>query len=150
MKIQLVEKEKTVASLQRMASEQRPLAAGGEIVSQSVPTLAAPPRIEDEATRAEREEMEAMHESLRRIAQEVISDADQAALDDTGEPELSTSMLRSTSPFRSHSPARRSTSPRRGASPRRQGSPARVPGFADSTFAAVQAALNKRQLQVEA
>ena len=86
-----------------------------------------------------------MHEALRRIAQEVIADADQTMLDDGGNPELPTSVLRTASPSR----GRKSVSPSRGRSPNRMHSPnrARSPGFADSTYSAVQAALNKRQLQ---
>ena len=96
----------------------------------------------------EREEVDAMHEALRRIAQEVIADADQSMLDDAGDPELSTAVLRTASPSR----GRRSISPGRARSPKRIASRspnrARSPGFADSTYSAVQAALNKRQLQV--
>lgn len=98
----------------------------------------------------ERDEMDAMHEALRRIASEVISDADRSLMDDSGDPELSTKVMRSDSPLRSFSPARGDG--RRTPSPsRRRGrslSPSRAPTFADSTFSAVQAALNKRQLQV--
>ena len=94
--------------------------------------------------------MDAMHEALRRIASEVISDADRSLMDDSGDPELSTKVMRSDSPLRSFSPARGDG--RRTPSPsRRRGrslSPSRAPTFADSTFSAVQAALNKRQLQV--
>ena len=95
-------------------------------------------------------ETEAMHAALRRIAAEVISDADQAAMDDAMNPgELSTTVMnrsrscspaaRSPSRSASRSPVRRSLSPRQRS---------RSPGFADSTFSAVQAALNKRQIQV--
>ena len=48
----------------------------------------------------EREEIDSMHEALRRIAAEVISDADQSLIDDSGDPELSTKVLRSESPVR--------------------------------------------------
>ena len=63
-----------------------------------------------------------------------------------GESDLSTSVMRSKSPMT----VLRSASPRRTKSPARTQSPARhrPQGFADSTFAAVQSALNKRQLQV--
>ena len=113
---------------------------------------------EDPDERMEREEIDAMHEALRRIAREVIGDADRSQEDDLGDPELSTSMIRASSPLRtpargrrsaSNSPVRR-RSPGRSLSPRRAGSPSRAPSFADSTYAAVQAALNKRQLQVSA
>lgn len=53
-----------------------------------------------EATHQERDEIDAMHEALRRIAAEVISDADQSLLDDSGDPELSTKVLRPDSPIR--------------------------------------------------
>ena len=89
-----------------------------------------------------------MHEALRRIAAEVITDADRSLVDDSTDPELSTKVMRPDSPIRSFSPSRRdgrrTPSPRRG----RRRSPSRAPTFADSTFSAVQAALNKRQLQV--
>ena len=98
----------------------------------------------------ERDEIDAMHEALRRIAAEVISDADRSLLDDAAtDPELSTKVLRPDSPIRSFSPSR--ADGRRTPSPTRRGrslSPSRAPTFADSTFSAVQAALNKRQLQV--
>ena len=75
-----------------------------------------------------------------RYAQ-VIADADQSMLDDN-EGELSTSVLKLQSPLKG---ARsRSASP----SQRKSASPVRPPGFADSTFSAVQAALSKRQIQV--
>ena len=94
-------------------------------------------------------ETEAMHAALRRIAAEVISDADQAAMDDAMNPELSTTVMNRT---RSCSPAARSLSRSASRSPVRCSlSPrqrSRSPGFADSTFCAVEAALNKRQIQV--
>ena len=99
-------------------------------------------------TTQERDEIDAMHEALRRIAAEVISDADQSLRDDSGDPELSTKVMRPDSPIRGMSPSRggrRTPSPRRG----RSLSPSnRSPTFADSTYSAVQAALSKRQLQV--
>ena len=71
----------------------------------------------------------------------MIADADQSMLDDN-EGELSTSVLKLQSPLKG---ARsRSASP----SQRKSASPVRPPGFADSTFTAVQAALSKRQIQV--
>ena len=98
----------------------------------------------------ERDEMDAMHEALRRIAAEVISDADRSLMDDSGDPELSTKVMRPDSPIRSFSPSRgdgrRTPSPSRLRG--RSVSPSRAPTFADSTYSAVQAALNKRQLQV--
>ena len=101
----------------------------------------------EEYDRAERDEIDAMHEALRRIAQEVINDADNSLADDVGDPELSTSVMRPSSPLRSAS-----RSPTRGRlrsrSPRRSPTRARSPGFADTTYSAVHAALNKRQLQV--
>ena len=63
-----------------------------------------------------------------------------------GEADLSTSVI----PHKSPRPGLRGASPRRTKSPARSVSPSRskAPTFADSTYAAVQAALNKRQLQV--
>lgn len=82
---------------------------------------------------------------------QVISDADQALADDSGDPELSTKVIRPESPLRARSPGRRaSPSPRRGRSPGGAAVRARSrsPSFGDSTYSAVQAALSKRQLQV--
>lgn len=140
LKTQIAEKDKTVSTMQRTIATLEVKLSGrdGNL---------------DQVDLGEQQEIDAMHEALRRIAQEVISDADQSMLDDVStDPELSTSMKRVSSPLRSpaRSPAR---SPNRGRqaslSPgRRSPMRSRSPGFADSTFAAVQAALNKRQLQV--
>lgn len=138
LKVQVTEKDKNIATLQRsVASLETRVHQGGEI--QAVDggmMLGASPDMDLSIT--EREEITSMHEALRRIAQEVIADADQSQLDDVGDPELSTRMLRASSPLRAAKGRRsRSASPVRG-----------PPGFADSTYSAVQAALNKRQLQV--
>lgn len=91
----------------------------------------------DEATRALIEETEAMHTALRDIAQAVINDADSRVVGEGEEEERSVSR-----PLRSaRSPARTSSPGRRGRS--------RSPAFADSTYSAVQAALDKRALQVQ-
>lgn len=134
LKIQLNEKDRSISSLQRTVSTLE--SRLGELPNEAPVDRA-------------QEELDAMHDALRRIAQEVITDADQAfdSTDSVALPEVPTS-LRSSSPLRSvtrtgggrksASPSRsRSRSPQRGSQ-----------GFADSTFAAVQAALSKRQLQV--
>jgi len=134
---QLMDKDKSIATLQRTVAMLE-VKLGRSDDSDRTP---------EDIGRQERDEIDAMHEALKRIAQEVINDADQSLLDDTGVPELSTSVLRARSPLRSAS-----RSPIRGRgrskSPRRSPSRAHSPGFADSTYSAVQAALNKRQLQV--
>jgi len=90
-------------------------------------------------SRAIRDETESLHNALRSIAESVLNDAeDEPTLD---QAETALSRARSTSPLaRAKSPGLRA----RSKSPRRSRSPA----FADATFSAVQAALNKRQLQV--
>jgi chromosome segregation ATPase len=133
-KIQLSEKDRTISTLQRT-------------VSTLESRLGELPR-EAPVDRAQ-EELDAMHDALRRIAQEVITDADQVYDDGPAVlPEVPTSSLRSSSPLRSVTRTgggRKSASPSRSRSrsPQRGG-----PSFADSTFGAVQAALSKRQLQV--
>lgn len=92
--------------------------------------------VESKLTRDAQRETELLHSRLRDIAQAVIND-DQVSggFDDK--------LNGVSSPVRSRSPIRRAF----GASSRpdsRTGSP-----FADATFSAVQAALNKRQLQVD-
>lgn len=134
LKIQLSEKDRTISTLQRT-------------VSTLESRLGELPR-EAPVDRAQ-EELDAMHDALRRIAQEVITDADQVYDDGLAVlPEVPTSSLRSSSPLRSVTRTgggRKSASPSRSRSrsPQRGG-----PSFADSTFGAVQAALSKRQLQV--
>ncbi len=135
LKIQLAEKDRTVSSLQRT-------------VSTLESRLGELPR--DAPVDRAQEEMDAIHDALRRIAQEVITDADQAFDDGpVSLPEVPTSSsLRSSSPLRSVTRTgggRKSASPSRSRSrsPHRGG-----PSFADTTFSAVQAALSKRQLQV--
>ena len=82
-------------------------------------------------------ETEILHSKLRDIAQAVINDDQMFSIDDR----LSSAVGGSVSP-RSRSPIRRvGNNSSRPSS--RTGSP-----FADATFSAVQAALNKRQLQV--
>ena len=140
LKVQLTEKDKTVASLQLNIATMAARRGGGgddEITAvDGAPLYAPAPGADLDPT--EREEIDSMHEALRRIAQEVIADADQSQLDDVGDPELSTRMLRASSPIRAAKNRPRS----------RSASPSRNAGFADSTYSAVQAALNKRQLQV--
>ena len=87
-----------------------------------------------------RDETESLHNALRSIAESVLNDADE----DLGKEEGETTLSRA----RSTSPTARSKSPllrERSKSPYAR---SRSPAFADATFSAVQAALNKRQLQV--
>ena len=155
LKIQLGEKDKAYGSLQRTVTTLESRIGADHDAEMEKGAL-------EEYDKAEREEIDSMHEALRRIAQEVINDCDQSLMDDqAGDPELSTSVIRPSSPIRASSASpmrsgRRTPSPRRGTSPRRSPSrsasrsPTRLrsPGFADSTYSAVQAALHKRQLQV--
>lgn len=89
-------------------------------------------------------ETELLHSRLRDIAQAVIND-DQQAFVGSGcviDEKLNNGGM--SSPLRSRSPIRRTYTTGAGSRPAsRNGSP-----FADATFSAVQAALNKRQLQV--
>lgn len=129
LKIQLEEKDKSVGNLQRSINNLETRL--GEQRSFDIP--------ENEAARQYREETDTIHEALRNIAEAVINDADE--VDAEG---------RSSSPYRarSTSPSARARSPilrNRSKSP---GPRSRSPAFADATFSAVQAALNKRQLQV--
>ena len=102
---------------------------------------------EVESARQRRMETDSLHAALRDIAQAVINDADQSV---PGEGDISAESPIMNSPFRP-----RSTSPGRSSSPTKRTrsiSPlgrSRSPAFADATFSAVQAALNKRQLQVQ-
>lgn len=91
--------------------------------------------IESRLARDIQKETELLHSRLRDIAQAVIND-DQLFSNQLEDKLNSTTCL---SP-RSRSPVRRQLGSRPGS---RTGSP-----FADATFSAVQAALNKRQLQV--
>lgn len=134
MKIQLEEKERTVSNLQR-GSRQLELRLG-ERENQEL--------AETDTAKKIREDTDGLHQALRNIAEAVIGDAgeDLAERDD-----VDACLVRAPSPTRarSSSPAIRSKSPTfRMHSPKRAPSPA----FADATFSAVQAALNKRQLQV--
>ena len=138
LKLQLTDKDKSIATLQRtVAMLEVKMGHSGDSE-----------RVIEDLGRQERDEIDAMHEALKRIAHEVITDADQSMIDDGGEPLLSTSVLRATSPLRSASRSPIRSSRGRSRSPRRSPTRARSPGFADSTYSAVQAALNKRQLQV--
>lgn len=147
MKLQLQENEKNLSNMQRTIDNNR-----DAIIRERIESAQAAP-LQLSAVDGSQQplcEVDAMHEALRRIAQEVINDCDQSMMDDSGNPELSTSVIRSSSPLRSTgraiSPRRASRSPRRSGS--RSPTRARSPSFADSTFSAVQAALQKRQLQV--
>ena len=87
------EKDRSVANLQRqLAQIEGRLGERGEEVRQLTTAK--------DMTIQERDEIDAMHEALRRIAAEVISDADQSLRDDSGDPELSTKVLRPDSPIR--------------------------------------------------
>ena len=135
LKIQLVEKDKFISNLQESLHGHE--VGRSDSGARSPDTAAA----DLETAKALREETDAMHAALRDIAQIVINDADQQA--EEVDAELSTSQLRSSSPLRTSSPLRMRT---RSMSPTRR---SRSPAFADSTFSAVQAALSKRQLQVQ-
>ena len=136
LKIQLVEKEKTVSNIQKsmVALEER---LSSNNMRQAVDMLDA---AEDGGQPENSQNVEAMHDALRKIAQEVINDCDR--MDDISEQEIRSSIYtshRSTSksPLRTRSASR---SPSRGRS--------MSPTFADTTFAAVQAAIHKRSMQV--
>lgn len=102
--------------------------------------------MEIKLTRDAQRETELLHSRLRDIAQAVINDDQTMFVNGSNsngccvdEKLLNGGM---SSPLRSRSPARR-TFNNGSRPPSRTGSP-----FADATFSAVQAALNKRQLQV--
>lgn len=101
--------------------------------------------MEIKLSRDAQRETELLHSRLRDIAQAVINDDQVIFVNGSGngccvdEKLLNGGM---SSPLRSRSPARR-TFNNGSRPPSRTGSP-----FADATFSAVQAALNKRQLQV--
>lgn len=137
LKIHLEEKNRTISTLQRNISQ--------------LDSRADENRAHEEqdifVSRQVRMETNAMHSALRDIAEAVISDADQnlSPVEENIDA-IDAASLRS-SPSRARSTSPRSKSPQlrtRSISPR-----ARSPAFADATFSAVQAALNKRQLQVQ-
>lgn len=131
LKIQLEERDKSIVNLQRNINNFETRL--GEQRSFDIP--------ENEASRQYREETDTIHEALRNIAEAVINDADELEATD-GARSLSPSRNRSMSPSaRARSPILRN----RSKSPMAR---SRSPAFADATFSAVQAALNKRQLQV--
>ena len=131
LKIQLEERDKSIINLQRNINNFETRL--GEQRSFDIP--------ENEASRQYREETDTIHEALRNIAEAVINDADELEATD-GARSLSPSRNRSMSPSaRARSPILRN----RSKSPMAR---SRSPAFADATFSAVQAALNKRQLQV--
>ena len=130
LKIQLEEREKTITNLQRNINNLETRL--GEQRSYDLP--------ETDTARAMRMETDAIHEALRNIAEAVINDAEDGEYD--GERSVSPTRARSTSPrARAKSPGLRD----RSSSPYAR---SRSPAFADATFSAVQAALNKRQLQL--
>lgn len=138
LKVQLEERGKTVSTLQKSISQ---LEARGETGNYSDGEMP-----ENEAARQIREDTDVLHAALRDIAQAVINDADH---DDSGDGErlARTFRERSVSPSRPRSPRLQMKASRtRSISPRGR---SRSPAFADATFSAVQAALNKRQLQVQ-
>ncbi|XP_069775013.1 rootletin-like isoform X7 [Narcine bancroftii] len=116
-------------------------------LSQSVETLesshAGPQAVPDSAQfESAKAEVESLHQTLRDIAQVVISDADSGTQTMSGEvAEMDSSLFSSLGLPTS----RRTASPRRRASPRYSLSPA----FTDSLFSAVQGAVKKRQLQIQ-
>lgn len=87
-----------------------------------------------------RDETESLHNALRSIAESVLNDA----AEDEIQPERETALSRA----RSTSPVARAKSPGLRARSKSPLDRSRSPAFADATFSAVQAALNKRQLQV--
>ena len=101
--------------------------------------------MESKLSRDVQRETELLHSRLRDIAQAVIND-DQGGVGVGGnniDEKINNGGL--SSPLRSRSPIRRTYTAGAGSRPAsRTGSP-----FADATFSAVQAALNKRQLQVQ-
>ena len=126
LKIQVEERDKTISNL-RKAIEHLELKAG----ERSFADLQ-----ESEISRQIRDETESLHNALRNIAESVLNDADEDL-----PPDEAVARARSTSPSRDKSPLLRA----RSKSPLAR---SRSPAFADATFSAVQAALNKRQLQV--
>ena len=141
LKIQVEEKEKIITNLTRTIASLE-----GKVTEISYDST------ETDTARQIREETEALHLALRNIAEAVINDADRGIDDDLQQTEAMKSGSRSGSPMRARSTSPRSRSPTfRQRSPNRSPSPrgrSRSPAFADATFSAVQAALNKRQLQV--
>lgn len=95
---------------------------------------------ESDMARQIRDETESLHNALRSIAESVLNDA----ADDEIQPERETALSRA----RSTSPVARAKSPGLRARSKSPLDRSRSPAFADATFSAVQAALNKRQLQV--
>ncbi|XP_076086637.1 uncharacterized protein LOC143057256 isoform X1 [Mytilus galloprovincialis] len=131
LKIQAEEHNKTISNLQRNINNLETRL--GEQRSYDLP--------ETESSRQYREETDVIHEALRNIAEAVINDADELDAEG-GRRSVSPSRNRSMSPTaRARSPILRN----RSKSPMAR---SRSPAFADATFSAVQAALNKRQLQV--
>lgn len=131
LKIQLEEREKSVQSLQRQINNLETRL--GERTSYDLP--------ETDTARQMRGETDALHEALRNIAEAVINDADDYE-DEEGRRSISPTRARSVSPSaRARSPLLRD----RSKSPMAR---SRSPALADATFSAVQAALNKRQLQL--
>ncbi|CAG2250129.1 CROCC [Mytilus edulis] len=129
LKIQAEEHNKTISNLQRNINNLETRL--GEQRSYDLP--------ETESSRQYREETDVIHEALRNIAEAVINDADELDAEG-GRRSVSPSRNRSMSPTaRARSPILRN----RSKSPMAR---SRSPAFADATFSAVQAALNKRQL----
>ena len=124
LKIQVEERDKTVSNL-RKAIEHLELKVGERNFADLQ---------ESEISRQIRDETESLHNALRNIAESVLNDAD-----DEASPDEALARARSSSPSRDNLLRARSKSPL---------ARSRSPAFADATFSAVQAALNKRQLQV--
>lgn len=131
LKIQLEERDKSINTLQRQINNLETRL--GERTSYDLP--------ETDTARQIRGETEALHDALRNIAEAVINDADEFDGEE-GRRSISPSRARSISPSaRARSPMLRD----RSKSPMAR---SRSPALADATFSAVQAALNKRQLQL--
>nr|XP_025036497.1 rootletin [Pelodiscus sinensis] len=140
LKAQNSEKEKTIETLTQKLENLEATRAQEQAV------------LEAEEIEALRTELEMLQQTLRDLAQAVLSDADSAIhltgterMMEVSESDVTGFSLRGlSSSLRTPSPLRR-TSPRRSSSPRRSLSPA----FSDSTLAMVHSALQKRQLQLQ-
>ena len=136
LKAQLLDRDQTVAALQRSLaalSPDAPPTPAGE-TDDSLPLPSPPP--------PRHQQIAAVHDALRRIAEEAICDADDD-FTDSRPPSRGTSRSPARSPTRGRHTSPSPSGPRV-SSPLRSRSPA----LADATFATVQAALHKRHLQV--
>ncbi|CAF4135726.1 unnamed protein product, partial [Rotaria sp. Silwood2] len=142
LRFQLAEKDGTITTLAR----------ANQIQNQATETSSS---ALETRTREINADTERLHQRLRDIAQSVLNDDDDIFDNDLGRTSpRRLSPLRGAdrfdSPDRAYSRLRspRSNSPQRPTQASRPHSRNVSPSFADSTFSAVQAALNKRQVQV--